>query len=99
MVQKAKHDDIYVKVDKRDIEKFGGNLSLLMWYSKLKDYSRRFKPDKSGYIRIPPSYYIEDAMVDIRTIKRYNRQLEDKGLIEVDKIRRGGRTWSGFRIV
>lgn len=99
MVQKAQCDDIYVKVDKRDIKKFGSNLSLLMWYSKLKDYSRRFKPDKSGYIRIPPSYYTEDVLLDIRTIKRYNKQLEDKGLIKVDKIRRGGRTWSGFRIV
>ena len=86
-------------VNKNDTHKVGNNPALLLWYSKLKDYSRRFKPDKSGFIRIPPSYYEEDAMVDRRTVKRYNKQLEDKGLIKVDKIRRGGRTWAGFRLV
>lgn len=99
MVRKIKDQDVYVMVSKKDAHKVDNNPVLLLWYSKLKDYSKRFKPDKNGFIRIPPSYYEEDAMVDRRTVKRYNKKLEDKGLIEVDKIRRGGRTWSGFKLV
>ena len=95
----VQENDIYVVVKKKDAHKVNNNPALLLWYSKLKDYSRRFKLDKTGFVRIPPSYYEEDAMVDRRTVKRYNKQLEDKGLIVVDKVKRGGRTWAGFRLV
>lgn len=86
-------------IKKSDINKVDGDIKLLAWYSTLKDYSKRYRKDKTGFIRISPEIYKSDSGVTRRTIRRYNKRLEDKGLIEIDKTRRGGRTWAGFKLV
>lgn len=97
MVQK--NDGYYFFIDRKDMPKFGRNHKMLVWYSILKDYSRRFKKDKTGYVRIPPKIYMSDYGISKKTFQRYNRKLEDKGLIVVDKVHRGGRTWAGFKLI
>lgn len=94
-----KRGEFYFVSDRRDLTKVGGDLALLCWYSKLKDYRQRFKPDKYGFIRIPPSVYEDDLGMSKKQVQRYNKKLEDKGLLKVDRMRRGGRTWAGFRLV
>lgn len=98
MVREKKDDRFYI-VTKNDIWKVDGDIKLLAWYSNLKDYARRYKKDKNGFIRIPPEVYNDDIGVTRRTIRRYNKKLEDKGLIEIDRVRRGGRTWAGFKLI
>ena len=94
-----KNDDFYFLADKRDVPKVDGDLALFLWYSKLKDYTKRFSKDEYGYIRIPPRIYEEDLNMSKKQAQRYNKKLEDKGLIKVDKIHRGNRTWAGFKLV
>lgn len=92
-------DGYYFWVDKQDLIKVNGDVALLIWYAKLKDYAKRFKIDKTGYIRIPPDVYEKDLLFSKKKVQRYNRRLEDKGLIVVDKVHRGGRTWAGYRLI
>lgn len=89
----------YFWADKRDLDKVDGDIALWFWYAKLKDYAKRFRRDKTGYVRIPPYIYTEDLPFSKKKVQRYNKRLEDKGLIVVDKIHRGGRTWAGYRLV
>lgn len=89
----------YFWADRRDLEKVGGDLALWFWYAKLKDYAKRFKKDKNGYVRVPPDVFAEDLLFNKKKVQRYNKKLEDKGLIKTDKVRRGGRTWAGYKLV
>lgn len=91
--------DYYFWADRRDLEKVGGDLALWFWYAKLKDYAKRFKKDKNGYVRVPPDVFAEDLLFNKKKVQRYNKKLEDKGLIKTDKVRRGGRTWAGYKLV
>lgn len=84
---------------KADLAKVGGSARLFFWYSALKDYKRRFKRDRHGFIRVPSSVISQDYGFDRVKVWRYNKELEDKGLIKVDRIHRGGRTWIGYRLV
>ena len=91
--------EFYFTIDIRDLEKVDGDLALLLWYSKLKDYAKRFRSDKFGFVRIPPNIYTQDTGINKKQVQRYNKKLEDKGLIGVDKVHRGGRTWAGIRLI
>ena len=92
-------NEFYFSLDKRDLPKVNGDIALWVWYSKLKDYTQRFKADKYGFVRISPRIYEEDIGISKRQVQRYNKKLEDKGLIRIDKERRGGRTWAGFKLI
>lgn len=98
MVQETKCEKYFI-ITKSDVKKVGGDIKLLLWYSKLKDYASRISKDETGFIRVPPEMYDVDINMNRRTVRRYNKRLEDKGLIVVDKVKRGGRTWAGFRLV
>jgi hypothetical protein len=82
-----------------DLAKVGGNMNLAYWYALLKDYRKRFKKDKLGFIRVPSQVFRFDMGADRKKVWRYNRKLEDKGLIIVDRTARGGRTWIGYKII
>ena len=91
--------DKYYATNRSDVMKVGGDLKMLAWYSALKDYAKRFKKDKLGFIRVPSYVLAEDFSTNRTQIWRYNRMLEDKGLIEVDRVHRGGHTWVGFKLI
>lgn len=84
---------------KADLAKVGGSTKLFFWYSVLKDYRKRFKRDKHGFTRVSSQVFSDDYGFDRKKVWRYNKELEDKGLVEIDRVHRGGRTWIGFRIV
>lgn len=86
-------------IDKRDIERVDGDLALLAWYVILKDYANRMPPDKRGFTRVSSKVFEVDLKADRMKIWRYNKKLEDKGLIVVDRVARGRSTWIGFKIV
>ena len=96
MVQK--YDGFYFMTDKLDYVKVGGDLALWSWYSILKDYAKRFRKDRHGYTRVGSDMFADDYGIDRTTVWRYNRKLEDKGLLELDRAYRGGRTWIGFKL-
>lgn len=97
MVQKKVEP--YIIVKKRDLRKLDNDFRLALWLSALKDYARRFKRDKFGYYRVPIDIIEADYGLYRVKIWRYNKELEDKGLIKVDRTIRGGRTWMGFRFI
>ena len=88
-----------IPLDTRDVLKVDGDLRLALWYAALKDYRRRFKKDKNGFVRVPSKVFRFDFGADRKKVWRYNRKLEDKGLIVVDRVSRGGRTPIGFKII
>lgn len=90
---------LYMLTTKADFSKVGGDMKLFAWYSILKDYRRRFKIDRHGYTRISSKMFNDDYGFDRNKVWRYNRMLEDKGLLKIDRVKRGGRTWIGYRIV
>lgn len=90
---------LYMLIKKADFGKSGADPKVFFWYEVLKDYRRRFRKDRFGFIRVPSQVFFEDYGFDRIRVWRYNRLLEDKGLIELDKVHRGGRTWIGFRII
>lgn len=87
-----------MSIDMRDIPKVDGDLALAFWYSILKDYAKRMKKDKDGFIRVSSKVFEFDYGVNRMKIWRYNKRLEDKGLVSVDRAARGGRTWIGFKL-
>lgn len=89
----------YISTPKSDIKRFDGELGLLMWYSILKDYYRRLRHDKNGFVRVSSKIFKEDINADRMKVWRYNKKLEDKGLIVVDRVARGRKTWIGFKII
>lgn len=97
MVQKTAEP--YLIVKKSDLRKLGNDFRLAFWLSALKDYARRFKRDKFGYIRVPIEMIEEDYGLYKVKIWRYNKELEDKGLVKIDRTIRGGRTCMGFRFI
>lgn len=88
-----------VPFDLQDVAKVDGDLRLACWYAFLKDYRNRFKKDKLGFVRVPSEVFRFDLGADRKKVWRYNKKLEDKGLIIVDRVARGGRTWIGFKII
>lgn len=92
-------EDYFLRVRKTDIAKVEYDLTLALWYSALKDYARRFKPDKSGFNRINSALFESDLGVSRMRAWRYNSKLEALGLISLDKAHRGGRTWVGVKIL
>lgn len=88
-----------VQLDLRDVHKVDGDLGLALWYALLKDYRRRFRKDKLGFIRVPSKVFKYDTGADRMKVWRYNKKLEDKGLVIVDRVARGNRTWIGFKLV
>lgn len=95
----ANKNKLYLCVDNEDLHKVDWDFGLLFWYSKLKDYAKRFNRDDNGYVRIPPHIYEEDLGMNKKKFQRYNKKLEDKGLIKTDKAHRGGRTWAGYKLI
>ena len=89
----------YFIVKKKDMGKVNQDLALLSWYAILKDYAKRFKKDEKGFIRVPSNAFMEDYSLYHMKIWRYNKKLEDKGLIVVDRASRGGRTWIGYKFI
>lgn len=89
----------YVPIDYKDAIKFDGDLGLWAWYSILKDYTKRFGKDERGFTRVSSKVFEYDLRADRMKVWRYNKKLEDKGLIVVDRVARGGRTWIGYKII
>lgn len=85
--------------DKRDLDKVGGDWALAYYYAILKDYANRLTQDKKGFTRVSSKVFEVDLMADRMKIWRYNRKLEDKGLITVDRVARGRSTWIGYKII
>lgn len=96
MVQNEKY---YLPIAKADFKKVGGDFRLFVWLGLLKDYRKRFKRDKYGYTRVASKVFLKEFGIDRVKVWRYNKMLADKGLIEVDRKHRGGRTWIGYRII
>ncbi|MCR5700181.1 MAG: hypothetical protein K6G49_01990 [Candidatus Saccharibacteria bacterium] len=96
MVRKSK---FYLTVDKELLTRFSDDHGLFYWYLILQDYSERFKKDKLGFIRVPSKVFSDDHKIDRKKIWRYNKKLEDKGLIKVDRVHRGGHTWIGYKFI
>lgn len=88
-----------ITCDLDDLTRVGGNMNLAYWYALLKDYRKRFKKDKLGFVRVPSQVFRFDMGADRKKVWRYNKKLEDKGLIIVDRTARGGRTWIGYKII
>ena len=88
----------FLRVDKAQIAQFKGDLALAIWYSALRDYAQRFKPDKYGFIRISNRLIATDYGLDKQKIRRMNKRLEKLNLIVLDDIARGGRIPIGFRL-
>ena len=86
-------------LDKRDLEKLDGDWALAFYYAVLKDYANRLSPDKKGFTRVSSKVFEADLKADRMKIWRYNKKLEDKGLIIVDRFARRRSTWIGFRII
>ena len=86
-------------LDKRDLHKVDGDLALLAWYVILKDYANRLGKDKRGFTRVSSKVFSVDLGADRKKVWRYNKKLEDKGLIVVDRVARGRSTWIGFKII
>lgn len=94
-----KTDGYYFVTSKVDYLKVEGDLALWSWYSILKDYAKRFNMDKHGFVRVRSDIFADDYGVDRMKVWRYNKKLEDKGLLKLDRKHRGGRTWIGFKLV
>lgn len=88
----------YIKVDRRTIIEFEGDLAMAVWYSALRDYARRFKPDELGFTRVASSVFKKDFGFCRMKVWRFNQKLEKLGHIIVDKVARGGRRYIGFKI-
>ena len=89
----------FIKVELDKARRFFDEPREILWYSVLQDYARRFKIDQFGYIRIPTQVVVDDYGIDRRRAWRYNKALEDKGFIKIDKKHRGGHTWMGIRFI
>ena len=96
-----KHEDKQFIIDTNPtlVKKVGGDLALAFWYSILKNYAMRMKKDKHGFIRVSSNVFKFDLDADRKKVWRYNKRLEDKGLITVDRAKRGGTTWIGYKFV
>ena len=96
---KVKNKNSRPWLDKRDLERLGGDLALWAWYCVLKDYANRLPRDKNGFTRVASKVFESDLKADRMKAWRYNKKLEDKGLIVVDRTARGRSTWIGFKII
>lgn len=94
-----KKEKFYFAIDKKTIAKFKSSPKLLFWYIILQDYAARFKKDRLGFVRVPSQVFDDDFGIDRVKLWRYNKKLEDKGFIKVDRKHRGGRTWVGFKFI
>lgn len=95
---KMPEKNYFLRIDKSQIVRFEGDLGLVLWYSALKDYARRFKPDKHGFIRVSNRLIATDYGLDKQKARRMSKQLEKLGLIVLDNVARGGRTPTGFKM-
>jgi len=95
----VRSDGFWVASSRLDYARVEGDFFLWIWYSVLKDYAKRFKKDRFGFTRVDSQVFEEDYNLDRRKVWRYNRKLEDKGLLVIDRVKRGGRTWLGFKLV
>ena len=86
-------------LDKRDLKAVDYDWSLAFYYAILKDYVRRLPADKKGFTRISSKMFETDLRADRMKIWRYNKKLEDKGLIVADRTQRGGRTYIGVKLI
>lgn len=93
-----KSDNYYLKIDKRTLGRLSGDPASMLWYAALKDYARRFKPDREGYIRISPKVVEVDYGFNRDQIKYLNKKLRSVGLIEIDPVKRGRRIPTGYKI-
>jgi len=92
-------DKSYIIAERSDYALVEGDFMIWSWYSILKNYVRICKRDNHGYTRVSSQRFADDWGVDRHTVWRYNRKLEGKGLIKIDRKRRGGRTWVGFKLI
>lgn len=89
----------FTRLYREDYAEVEGDFALAFWYAVIKDYVSICKRDNHGYTRVSSKQFADDWGVDRQTVWRYNRKLEDKGLIRLDRGHRGGRTWVGFKLV
>ena len=89
----------FIKSERRDYAIVEGDLSMWGWYSIMKNYARVCKRDQYGFYRVSSQRFADDWGLDRIKVWRYNRKLEDKGLLKIDRRKRGGRTWIGFKLV
>lgn len=88
-----------MKVEKWRLEPLLGDPAAMFWFQILLDYSRRFKPDRHGYVRITRQTILDDYGLSREQIKYLNRKLVEKNLIELDPINHGYKTPTGYRIL
>lgn len=89
----------YLKIDKHRLKPLLGDPAAMFWYQVLVDYSKRFKPDKLGFIRINKKTIMDDYGLNRDQIQYLNRKLCKVGVIRMDTERRGNRTPAGYRIL
>lgn len=94
----SKKNSYHFLVEKNLVKQFGGDLALALWYSALKDYARRFKPDKAGYVRISRSLIEQDLGLSRSQIRTLNAKLVAAGLLRVDGTSHGGRAYAGYKL-
>lgn len=92
-------ENSFIMSERSDYTLVEGDFLLWTWLSIIKNYVRICRRDNHGYTRISSRRFADDWGVDRHTVWRYNRRLEDKGLIKLDRKRRGGRTWVGIKLI
>ena len=88
----------FVKLDKRLIKQLDGDLALVSWLAILRDYAARFRTDNLGFTRVKLDVIKEDYGFYAVKVWRLNKKLEEAGLVEIDKVPRGGRRYMGFKL-
>ena len=94
----GKLDKSFLMIDKRTIGILAGDPASMLWFAALKDYSKRFKPDKTGFIRISFKIVESDYGLNKRQIRYLNDKLIAAKLIKTDTKIRGGRIPTGYII-
>lgn len=94
-----KNSSFTLRVKKDLVRFFDGDLALALWYTALIDYSKRFKRDKHGFSRISNQIIAKDLNLSRSQIRTLNNKLVAKGLIQVDDVSRGGRTFAGYKFL
>ena len=89
----------YLRVEKWRLKPLLGDPAAMFWFQAILDYSKRFMPDRHGYIRIVRQTIQDDYGLSREQIKYLNRKLVDKKLIALDPINRGYKTPTGYKIL
>ena len=88
----------YLRVDLGCLKSLRGDPAAMFWYEVLLDYSRTFKPDKHGYIRISKQVVYETYGFNVRQVRYLNEKLCKANLLKIDTAPRGKRTPIGYML-